>query len=116
MPYSLYAQCLLKHTLKTHGWEVQNQLLEKLFLAHFTEERGYDIDSLVFTVQNMDGPIDAAEVRALLESGELEEEVKEEAAMHSDNMPGVPSFFFNGSKGCSGAQEASALMQMLQEA
>jgi len=113
---TLYAQCLLSHALTNHGWEVQNALLEKIYYAHFTEDRPFDVESLVDIVQSMDGPLDPSEVRQMLESGELEKSILEEAAMHSGNMPGVPSFFFNGEQGCSGAQEASAFMQMLMDA
>lgn len=113
---TVYAQCLLAHTLNTHGWKVQNELMEKLYYAFFTEGKYPDIDMLVSVVQQMDGPIDPVEVRRLLESGELEQAVLDEAAVHSGNMPGVPSFFFNGTQGCSGAQEASTFMQMLHDA
>ncbi|MEU7822609.1 DsbA family oxidoreductase [Catellatospora sp. NPDC049133] len=93
----------------------QRPMVEALHRAHFTD--GLDIgDRAVLAAVAAGLGHDEQEMRTLLDSTEGVAEVRGELAMGRElNITGVPMFVFAGKYGISGAQDPSALREVLDE-
>jgi predicted DsbA family dithiol-disulfide isomerase len=96
--------------------DVQEALLERLYRAHFTEQRSiFDHDSLAALA--VAAGLDEPEVSATLSTSAYDERVEtdeEQARMLGIN--GVPFFIFDRRYAVSGAQPAEVLRQVLDQA
>lgn len=101
--------------LAEYGPIVQRALMEALFAAHFTH--GRDVaDHGTLTELAVSVGMDAARVRAFLESGEAGDEVVTELAeARSLGVQAVPTFVFDGQYVVEGGQPASTFLQVLEE-
>ena len=101
----------LVHLAASH--DRQDQMLERLYKAYFTEQRSiFDVESLV-SLAVEDG-LDATEVREALESDRYVDAVTrdlEEARMLG--VTGVPFFVIDGRYGISGAQATEVFTRAL---
>jgi predicted DsbA family dithiol-disulfide isomerase len=104
----------LVHLALSHG--LQDAMVERLFKAHFTDRRSvFSHDSLVALAVEVG--LDAAEVRAVLESDRYAAEVDEDAATAARlGANGVPFFVIDMRYGVSGAQPTELFTQALTEA
>jgi predicted DsbA family dithiol-disulfide isomerase len=104
----------LVHLAASHG--LQDAMVERLFKAHFTEQRSvFSHDSLVALAAEVG--LDPAEVRAVLASDRFAAEVDEDAAVAARlGANGVPFFVIDMRYGVSGAQPTELFTQALTEA
>ncbi len=95
---------------------VQDAVKDRLFRAHFTEgERIGDPETLVRL--GAEAGLDADEARAVLASHRYTDAVDaDEVQAQRYGITGVPFFVIDGKYGVSGAQEADALLQVLDQA
>jgi predicted DsbA family dithiol-disulfide isomerase len=94
----------------------QDDLVEALFHAYFTEGRDIGDDRILIGVGSESG-LDGNEVRAFLTSEEGVEEVHaEESVGHRMGIRGVPYFVLNGRYAISGAQPPDVFVSALQKA
>jgi predicted DsbA family dithiol-disulfide isomerase len=96
--------------------DLQEELKERLMRAHFTEGRSpADAETLVSLAGEVG--LDAAECRAVLESGAHADDVRaDEALAREYEIRGVPFFVFGGKYGVSGAQAADTLLEVMEKA
>mmetsp|Transcript_69945 Transcript_69945/g.145828 ORF Transcript_69945/g.145828 Transcript_69945/m.145828 type:complete len:193 (-) Transcript_69945:337-915(-) len=125
-PNSIFAHCLLAYALDKHGPQVQGAVQERLFHGYFTAGIYPDVDNLVALVTRMAeeekagegkgtlSALDPAEVRRVLESGELEQQIMQEAKKYSTQVQGVPFFYINGQPAFSGAQDPNTFAEVFQ--
>lgn len=102
------------HLAREYG--LQDQMVECLFRAHFTEKRSvFSHDSLVELAVEVG--LDAEEVRAVLAGDRFADEVAEDAqAAARLGANGVPFFVIDMRYGVSGAQPTELFIQALTEA
>ena len=102
----------LVHLGHEHG--IQDRVLERLFRAHFSENRSlFDEESLDVLGQEAGLP----DVREFLRSGRYENEViADHRQAHELGVRGVPFFLFDGRYGVSGAQSREVFSQALARA
>ena len=102
----------LVHLGHEHG--IQDRVLERLFRAHFSENRSlFDEESLDVLGQEAGLP----DVREFLRSGRYENEViADHRRAHELGVRGVPFFLFDGRYGVSGAQSREVFSQALARA
>ncbi len=95
---------------------VQDAVKERLLRAYFTEGAAIgDPETLV--ALGSEAGLDAAEVRAVLESRMYEDEVRaDESTARELGISGVPFFVIGGRYGISGAQPAATLLAALERA
>lgn len=95
------------------GWELQNRLVEALFVAYFHD--GQDIGQPeVLAAAAASVGLDAAAVSAFLASDDGEAEVRaEEAGFRAGGLSGVPTFALNGHVLFSGAMPADRIAAAL---
>ncbi len=100
------------HLAKKHG--LQAAMKERLMRAYFTEGRPIaERDELAELAGEVG--LDAGEVRAMLESNELVDEVRaDEAKAREIGVSGVPFFFIDEKFGIPGAQPADTLLDLLE--
>ncbi|HJP86753.1 MAG TPA: DsbA family oxidoreductase [Gemmatimonadaceae bacterium] len=104
----------LIHLARAHGR--QDQAMERLFSAYFTEGRNVDDRETLIELGRESG-LDSDEVRGALESDAYADEVNadiEEARQLGIN--GVPFFVFDRKYAVSGAQESAVFQQALERA
>lgn len=103
----------LLHFAKTQGKQLE--LTERLLSAYFTEGRHVGrIEDLADLAAEVGLDRDAAV--AALESGEFTQAVREDqATAQGYGIQGVPFFVIDGAYGVSGAQEAAAFTQVLDQ-
>jgi predicted DsbA family dithiol-disulfide isomerase len=109
------AHRLLALAAREHGGELQRALAERLFGLHFS--RGGDLGDVgQLAAEAASVGMDAARVRAYLESEEGLEELEAEVQRARDlGIRAVPTFVFDGSAAISGAQPAETFLQALTE-
>lgn len=92
-----------------------NEMEEALFIAHFIEGKNVgDINTLLDIAVSLE--IDTDEVRKVLESDQLNDEVKRDfSEARSHGISGVPFFILNGKYAVSGAQPADFFAGALQQ-
>jgi predicted DsbA family dithiol-disulfide isomerase len=102
------------HLARERG--VQDAVVERLYRAHFIEQRSiFDRESLVSLAT--EAGLDPAEVRDTLERDVYVEAVKaDNAEAHSLGANGVPFFVLNNRLGVSGAQPVDVFSQALAQA
>jgi predicted DsbA family dithiol-disulfide isomerase len=104
----------LVHLARERG--VQEQVLERLFGAYFTEGRP------VFTPADLaslgaEAGLDSGEAGRVLEDGSYGDDVRaDEEQARAFGISGVPFFVLGGKYGVSGAQPAAAFAQALEQA
>lgn len=109
------AHRLLQLAVREYGPAVQRALAEKLFEAYFT--RGEDVSDpeLLASLAEEVG-IDRERATAYLASDEGREETQAEIdRARALGITGVPTFVFEGRWAVSGAQPASAFLQVLEQ-
>ncbi|HEU0013706.1 MAG TPA: DsbA family oxidoreductase [Longimicrobium sp.] len=111
---TLAAHRLLAMAEAEHGAEVQRDVAERLFRAHFTN--GADVgDPDVLARIAGEAGMDAARVRGRLAAGEGLTEVRREIGeARAMGITAVPTFVFDGRWAVQGAQPASAFLQALE--
>ena len=104
----------LVHLGAEHG--VQDEVIEALFKAHFTDRRSvFDRDSLVEVVA--EAGVEAAEARDVLASDRFAADVEAEQREARDfGATGVPFFVIDRRYGVSGAQPVETFTQVLDKA
>ncbi|NKZ04947.1 DsbA family oxidoreductase [Actinomadura latina] len=104
----------LIHLAAKHG--VQDEVVEALFKAHFTDRRSvFDHDSLVEVVA--EAGLDASEARDVLTSGQFASDVDaEHRAARDIGATGVPFFVVDRRYGVSGAQPTETFADVLTRA
>ena len=109
------AHVVTMHVEREHGAEAQKALIDKLFLAHFTE--GLDVaDPEVLVHLASEVGADPPRVRSLLQSEESLTEISNAIAAARDlGVKAVPTFVFDGRYRVEGAQSAEAFRQVLNE-
>lgn len=109
------AHRLLRLAEREFGTEVQQELLERLFAAHFTDGANIadpDVLAGLAVASGMDEP----RARAYLASDEGAAELEQEfAAARVRDIRSVPTFIFDDQYAVSGAQPASTFLQVLEE-
>jgi predicted DsbA family dithiol-disulfide isomerase len=99
------------HLAGKHG--LQDQVKERLLLGYFTEGEAIGEQEVLIRLAGEAG-LDKDEVRTMLASEELTEEVREdERAAAELDIRGVPFFVIGGRLGVSGAQPADVLLSAL---
>lgn len=96
--------------------DVQDAVLERLYRAHFTEQRSiFDSESLASLA--VEAGLDEDSVGATLQSAAYEEQVEaDEEQARLLGITGVPFFVIDRRYGLSGAQPADVLIQVLDQA
>ena len=112
-PNTLDAHRLIRWALETG---VQDQVVSRLFALYF--EQGRDIsDRAVLAGVAGDVGMDAAAVRAALDTDQDVEAVRQEIAQAQKiGVTGVPFFIFAGRLALPGAQEPSVMIEALKQA
>ena len=102
----------LVHLGHEHG--IQDRVIERLYRAHFTENRSlFDEESLDVLAREAGLP----DVREFLRSGRYENEViADHRSAHELGVRGVPFFLIDGRYGVSGAQSVEVFSQALARA
>ena len=91
----------------------QNDVVERLFLAYFTEGRDISDHNVLSEIAG-DAGMDSDLVLGLLESDADREEVSREDSMaRKMGIEGVPTFFFAGRYLLSGAEETNTLLSVI---
>jgi predicted DsbA family dithiol-disulfide isomerase len=109
------AHRLMRLAERKHGVEVQRELADKLFEAHFTLGLDVgDVETLVGLAASVG--IDAQGARAHLLSEEAAEATRADlAAARELGVRAVPAFVFEGMYVVEGAQSASTFLQVLEK-
>jgi predicted DsbA family dithiol-disulfide isomerase len=104
----------LVHLARERG--LQDQVIERLFRAHFTEQRSlFDHDSLVDLAA--EAGLDREEARTVLTKETYARAVRaDEAQAHALGASGVPFFVFDDRYGVSGAQRSEIFSDVLARA
>ena len=112
-PNTLQAHRLIAWAQRRGDLDATGDLVERLFHAYFVEGRLVgDRDELARIAAS--AGFDAAEVRALLESGEGSDEVAaEDREAREAGIQGVPFFIFNGGIAVSGAHDPPTLLDAI---
>ncbi|MBL7817755.1 MAG: DsbA family oxidoreductase [Saprospiraceae bacterium] len=101
------------HLAKQHG--LQDAAEERLFKAYFTEG-GNTADHATLVQLGTDIGLDAAEVKAVLESDKYSDEVKHDIfEAQQVGVRGVPFFVLNNKYAVSGAQDSALFLQALRQ-
>lgn len=109
-PNTIQAHILLD-LAKAAGADTQDRVAEQLFQAYFTDGSILDEASLLTIAQN--SGLNPDTVRAALSSEESWDKIRGEARDWSlQVMSGVPTFFMNGQKTFSGAQDADNFVKV----
>jgi predicted DsbA family dithiol-disulfide isomerase len=104
----------LSHLAKKHG--LQNEMEERLFAAYFTEGKNTADHHTLISLGSEIG-LDAIEIKKVLDSDELSEEVRTDIyEAHQIGVTGVPFFVFNNKYAISGAQETDLFLEVLNKA
>ncbi|MFC7623892.1 DsbA family protein [Microlunatus sp. GCM10028923] len=92
---------------------VQRAMMQRLFLAYFTEGRNVaDYDTLTDLAEEVG--LDGAKTRSALESGAHLDDVQDDIALARQlGISGVPFFVFNGKYAVSGGQPVEVFKQTL---
>ncbi len=91
----------------------QNELVEMLFRAYFTDGKNTANHATLIELGNSIG-LDEMEMRKFLGSNDLSEQVKQECKEAVElGVTGVPFFVFNRTYAVSGAQEVAVFSQVL---
>ena len=107
------AHRLLRHARKEG---LEGALLERLYRAHFTEQRSI-FDPASLAVLAGEAGLDPLKARAVLDSDSGSEEVRADERLARElGITGVPFFVFGGRHGVSGAQPPEALLEALRQA
>ncbi len=112
-PNTLYAHRLI---WRAGSLGVQDAVAERLFRGYF--EEGMDLNNHAALVRlAVEGGISAPDAQRLLAGDEGKAEVlREEAHYKSHGVRGVPTFFFNGEPGFSGAVSPPMLADAIRQA
>ncbi|WP_242916211.1 DsbA family oxidoreductase [Pontibacter liquoris] len=103
----------LTHLAASHG--LQSQAEERLFAAHFIEGKNVQDPETLVQLGTEIG-LDAAEVRTMLASDALAEEVNADIQTAQQiGVNGVPFFVINHKYGLSGAQPSEVFLKALQQ-
>jgi predicted DsbA family dithiol-disulfide isomerase len=104
----------LVHLARERG--LQDQMIERLFRAHFTEQRSlFDRDSLVELAA--EAGLDRQGAREVLDQQTYAGAVRaDEARAHALGVGGVPFFVFDDRYGVSGAQRSEMFSEVLARA
>lgn len=95
---------------------LQAQLLERLYVAHFTELRSI-FDEATLVELAAEAGVDATQAREVLGGDRYLDRVRgDEAVARSLGISGVPFFVIDGTFGVSGAQPVDVLSQALEQA
>lgn len=107
------AHRLLRHA---RGEGLEGALLERLYRAHFTEQRSiFDPASLASLAG--EAGLDAAAARRALDEGAFADEVRADERLARElGITGVPFFLLAGRHAVSGAQPAEAMAEALAQA
>lgn len=107
------AHRLLAYALEVGGSAVQGQVKTALLVAYFTEGRNVgDVEELIAIATSCG--LDGAAVAAMLASGALVHETREEMDRAVElGISAVPSFVFNGVGVLPGAQEPEQFLRIL---
>ncbi len=99
------------HLAKQHG--LQDAAEERLFKAYFTD--GLNFDDIPTLIElGVEIGLDAAEVKAVLESDAFVEDVREDIyEAYQIGVRGVPFFVFDRKMAVSGAQESEIFLETL---
>ncbi len=102
------------HLARARG--VQERVIERLYRAHFTEQRSiFDRDSLVTLA--VDAGLEAEEVRRVLDEGTYADAVREDNQQaRAYGASGVPFFVIDSRYGVSGAQPTEVFADALARA
>ncbi|HEY9165494.1 MAG TPA: DsbA family oxidoreductase [Candidatus Kryptonia bacterium] len=113
IPANTFDAHRLIHLAAKHG--LQGKAEERLFAAYFTE--GKDINEFeTLVLLGTEIGLDPAATRKALESGEFEDEVRQDLdEAESLGITGVPFFVFNRKYAISGAQPTHLFMETLDQ-
>lgn len=112
---TLDAHRLMERAGSEYGAEVQRDLAEALFRAHFTEGRDVASPETLIELAAAAG-MDATRTRDFLESGEGRREVTEQIEQARRlGITSVPTFVFDGKYAVQGAQPTSTFLQALEQ-
>jgi len=107
------AHRLLLHAAERWGVELQDELLDRLYRAHFSEGRDVGSRAVLAEIAGEAGG-DAAEATAYLASDAGEEELRQ--ALDEASLIGVrsvPTFVFDGERALAGAQPVGVLLGVM---
>lgn len=104
----------LSHLALAHN--LQNEIEERLFAAHFTEGKNIDDDETLIQLGKETG-LPEKEIRDMLQSNKYSDEVEKDKYMARQvGVQGVPFFVFNNKYAVSGAQPVEIFLQTLTQA
>jgi predicted DsbA family dithiol-disulfide isomerase len=104
----------LSHLAAKH--QLQNEMEERLFAAHFTEGKNIDDEETLVQIGTETG-LPEDEIREMLQGNEFSEEVeKDKYAAHQVGVQGVPFFVFDNKYAVSGAQPSEMFLDTLKKA
>lgn len=104
----------LSHLAAKH--QLQNEMEERLFAAHFTEGKNID-DEETLVQLGVETGLPEKEIRDMLQSNEFSEAVQNDKyAAHQVGVQGVPFFVFNNKYAVSGAQPSEMFLDTLKKA
>jgi predicted DsbA family dithiol-disulfide isomerase len=109
---------LLAHSLiaQAHDPKIQSQLVESIFVAYFLQGLDLSLESNLTAIAQSAGLTHEQILNALTHQEALSAIQSKDQSARALGINGVPFFIFNGSLGVSGAQEATTLVQAMQEA
>eukprot|EP00755_Sulcionema_specki_P027579 Sspe_Gene.88042::Locus_60172_Transcript_2_10_Confidence_0.105_Length_1384::g.88042::m.88042 len=88
---SMKGHRLMHHTLETHGWQKQNDLMEAIFYKYFTENEDLGRDEVLLAAARS-VQLDESECMKVLQSNIHEDEVNRLFAASSNNV--IPHYTF----------------------
>ena len=106
-PNTLLSHMLADYVLEKKGWKAQNEVLEIMFKAYFTDGIYPDVDALAYIGRECG--LDEKEARDALADDGLRHKVENMVAENNEKVVGgVPMFVMNGRPVFSGARDPSA--------
>mmetsp|Transcript_11292 Transcript_11292/g.27770 ORF Transcript_11292/g.27770 Transcript_11292/m.27770 type:complete len:158 (-) Transcript_11292:57-530(-) len=109
-PNTLASHALLVHVLEKYGAKKQNEVNEALFRGYFTDGVYPDVDGLEAIAVGCG--LDGNEVKRAVTDESLLSRTQQEVKQNYEKvMGGVPTFFINGHRAFSGAQDPASFHQ-----